>query len=179
MSESKILEYVAQPDGNTCQAACIAKAIGTTDVWGVRNDLLQLGVAGDPAVMGEYLRRYVDHYEFTANGSLDDAAKWLDAESRVIITHGWFTSSGHVISLVGTERIGMKDYFMVDDPWGEFMFADWRYGANWNGNDRSYSRYGLYAACIAGASVTDAYRIYKRGELDSTRKGGWFHLITN
>lgn len=179
MSESEILDYVAQPDGNTCQAACIAKVIGTTDVWSVRNDLLRLGVAGDPGVMGTYLRTRVKRYEFMANGSLDDAARWLNDGNRAVITHGWFTGSGHVISLVGTQRINLKDYFIVDDPWGEFMFASWRYWSEWNGDDRSYSRYGLYAACVAGVSASDAYRIYKRGELDSSRKGAWLHLIEN
>lgn len=140
---------------------------------------MRLGVAGDPTVMGKYLRERVKHYEFLPNGSLSEAAASFDGENKVVITHGWFTGSGHVISLVGTKRINLKDYFVVDDPWDEFMFANWRYGAEWNSDDRVYSRYGLYAACIAGADMHGAYQVYKRSELDSNRKGGWFHLTSN
>ncbi len=43
---SKILDYVAQPNAFTCQSACIAKVLGTTDVAGIRAALKAIGDPG-------------------------------------------------------------------------------------------------------------------------------------
>jgi len=178
-SPSKILDYVAQPDDATCQSACIAKAIGTTDVMQVRRELLascrEGEIAGSPSVMGRYLRSRVKFYQFNATGSINDICEFLQKpEGRMVITHGWFTASGHVISIVGAEKKG----FIVDDPYGEFSFSLWQY-IRPVGNDRLYSYAGIYAACVAGGDIVDAKMIYARGELKMDFGNAWVHFIEN
>lgn len=49
---SKILDYVAQPNTYTCQSACIAKVLGTSDVAGIRVALEAIDDPGRPETMG-------------------------------------------------------------------------------------------------------------------------------
>ena len=179
--ESKILDSVVyQPDGNTCQAACIAKVLGTQDVWGVRQDLLELGTPGDPAVMGQYLKSRVKEYRYHPEGSLNYAIEALD-RGYTIITHGWFTPSGHVITLVGWEHADplMKYRFIVDDPWGEFDFPTATYDTQASGDNRHYSARGLYAYCVRSRSFDHAQLLYQGRQLDMNDGDAWFHLIKN
>ncbi|MBW4442542.1 MAG: hypothetical protein KME10_15180 [Plectolyngbya sp. WJT66-NPBG17] len=177
---SKVLEFVAQPDVNTCQSACIAKVLGTDDVYGIRADLEAIGVAGDPAVMGEYLRPRVKSYKFLLTGSLNDAKAALD-DGCVVITHGWFSHSGHVICLVGYEADPntLSYRFIVDDPYGEFDFSSGQYDTSKSGNNVRYSSYGIYAYCVAASGYGDADEIYRRKTLLSTEQNAWFHIIKN
>jgi hypothetical protein len=177
---TKILEYVPQPDGYTCQSAVIAKVIGSTKVDIIRSDLFKLGTPGDPYVMGKYLAKRVAEYRFLDDASLNDARKALN-DGYSLITHGWFTGSGHVISIVGWEldKSKLSYRFICDDPWMEFDFKNWRYLPGTSGNDVRYSSYGIYAACVASSSLDSARRLYNRGELDSNKPGMWLHLIKN
>lgn len=179
MADSKILDFVEQPNDYTCQAACIAKVLGTDDVMSIRRELESIGKPGSPATMGQVLMGKVKHYHYSPIGSLNEAAKWCDEPDTVVITHGWFTGSGHVITLVRpvTMDNGWQG-FTVDDPWYEFNFPQWNFTQR-TGDDVVYSRYGLYAACVVGSDVNDAYRIYKRKELDSGIKNAWMHFIQN
>ena len=177
---TKILDYVEQPDGYTCQSAAIAKVIGSTDVASVRSALLSMGVPGDPGVMAAYLKDRVKSYQFIVDGSLNEA-KDLIKQGCVIITHGWFTSAGHVITLVGFEpssnTLGYR--FVVDDPWCEFDFASNRFDHLKTGNNVRYSSHGIYAYCVAGQSNDDAQAIYKQGRLLSSERNMWMHVIKN
>lgn len=177
---TKILAYVPQPDAYTCQSAAIAKAIGTDRVMGIREDLFKLGVPGDPYVMGEYLKPRVAEYKFLDDASLNDARKALD-QGYSLITHGWFTNSGHIVSIVGWEldKSKLSYRFICDDPWMEFDFKRWQYIPGTSGDNVRYSSYGIYAACVASAGLDHARRIYNRGELNSNKPGMWLHLIKN
>jgi hypothetical protein len=177
---TKILEYVEQPDGYTCQSAAIAKVIGSTDVGKIRGELLQRGVPGDPAVMGAYLKGKVKSYQFIVDGSLNEAKDFLK-QGCVIITHGWFSQAGHVITLVEFEaspnNLGYR--FVVDDPWAEFNFGSNSFDHSKTGNNVRYSSYGIYAYCVAGQSNEDARLIYKQGKLLSSDRNMWMHVIKN
>lgn len=177
---SKILDYVAQPNAYTCQSACIAKMLGTSEVQEVRAALEAIGQPGCPTTMGQYLKPRVQSYKFLVSGSLEDAKNALD-EGYVIITHGWFTGSGHVIALVGYEPDPetLSYRFIVDDPWMEFNFADAQYIPNSSGNDVRHSSYGIYAYCVASSSHGHAEQIYTQGKLLSSEKGAWLHIIKN
>lgn len=181
---SKILEYVEQPDARTCQSAAIAKVIGTTDVQAVRAELDAIAakrgsIAGDPGVMATYLDSEIDDYRFTYSGSLRDVRQAL-TNGAVVITHGWFTDSGHVVTIVGTEPDPrtLSYSLIVDDPWYEFNFPTWSYTRR-HGNNRTYSSYGMYAAIVASVSPWQAQQIYTRGELDSAKEGAWLHICKN
>jgi hypothetical protein len=173
------LRMVPQPDSYTCQSACIAMALGTTNVLEIRSQLEQLGDPGDPACMKSLLQESLgDRYSFNDNASLTDAREALK-QGAYCIVHGWFTASGHVIGLDGIE-IDPKTLncrFNVKDPWSEFDFQAWQFSPAATFYDGYYSSYGIYATCVASQSFGHAAQIYRRGELDSARSGMWLHTI--
>ena len=178
-----IAPYTRQPDARTCQSACIAQMLNKTspeDVFAIRAALEKLGVPGDPGVMESYLKPRVSSYRFDAAASLDEARKALDGGFK-LITHSYLTN-GHVISIVGWEPdpTNLSYRFIVDDPWSEFDFPSWSYpNLDKSGDNVRYSSYGMYAACVAGQNKSDAYRIYRKGELDSAKHGMWLHIVKN
>jgi hypothetical protein len=171
---SKVLGYVMQPDPQTCQSAAIARVLGTTDVMKVRNSLTSMGAAGDPAVMGAYLKPLIKEYKYSGNASLDEAIAALKAGYQ-LITHGWFTGSGHVIGLSGFDGKN----FNAEDPWAAFSFPSWSYDFNKSGDNQQYSALGIYASCVVGQSVSDSYRVYQCGKVDFAAKGMYLHMCKN
>jgi GH24 family phage-related lysozyme (muramidase) len=169
---------LSQPDASTCQAACIGMAVGDRDVVGIRRKLQAIGTAGDPAVMARVIRSYGRPYRYEGNACLDDVLSWLKA-GEFLITHGWFTASGHVICLDGLRSIpGGRFEFDVKDPWSEFNAPAWRYDKTTKFYDGFYSEPCVYAACVAGVSASDAARVYQVGRVDRTRRGMWVHRFT-
>jgi hypothetical protein len=175
--------FLSQPDGNTCQSVCIVNAFGGSsgDISRVRSRLVAMpGGAGSPYNMGVILaEKFGDRYIFDDNACLSEIREWLKAE-ELLITHGWFTGSGHVIILDGitidAKTLGYK--ISVKDPWSEFDFGAWAYNNTAVDKfDGDYSSHGLYAAIVASTGVSDAISIYQRRELDSMRKGAWVHRI--
>jgi hypothetical protein len=187
---SKILDFVEQPDENTCQSAAIARVIGTNDVMTVRRGLLDISgrrgtMSGDPAVMGDYLRSRVQEYQFFADASLELAKESL-AQGYNLITHGWFTRAGHVIGISPfadgepyKPHPTLNTYaFNCEDPWYRFHFPSWSY-TRLSGNNVPYSAFGMYASCVASNGFGHAQQLYRRGELNSNLKNMWLHLIKN
>lgn len=167
---------LSQPDASTCQAACLGMAVGDRDIASIRRRLSRKGVPGDPAVMGAIAREYgnVD-YAYDGNASLSQVATWLRA-GELLVTHGWFTRSGHVIVLDGlAKKPDGSIAFDVKDPWSEFDAPSWSYKSSSKFYDGYYSDRLIYAACVAGASATDARRLYQSGALDLKRSGMWVH----
>lgn len=167
---------LSQPDASTCQATCIGMAVGDRDIRGIRARLLKLGTAGDPAVMAKVIREYTRlDYIYDGNASLAQVADWLKA-GELIITHGWFTRSGHVIVLDGLKS-GAKDqtYFDVKDPWSEFNAGAWQYYTDKKFYDGYYSARLIYATCVAGTSYDNARYVYESGSIDVSRTGLWAH----
>jgi hypothetical protein len=181
---TKVLDYVPQYDAMTCQSAAIARVVGSTDVRAVRNDLLCMGVPGDPAVMGEYLTANVKEYRYHGQASLDDAIEAL-REGYQLITHGDFTDSGHVIGLSAWNATTKK--FNAKDPWFEFHFTNWSYYPyEIDGDDQQYSARGIWAACVAnpvGAGAMNAYQLYLDNPTLTAAQyrqpGMWLHMIKN
>lgn len=170
-----------QPDAVTCQSACVAMALGLNrlDIPRVRRDLVANGPAGSPRNMGNYLQaRIGNRYSFDHAASINDCSKWLQA-GEFLITHGWFTRSGHVICLDAVEvdpsTLGVR--FSVKDPWAEFDFANWRYLPGADFFDGFYSGLGIYASCVAGQSPGHAYNLYRTAQFDPGRPGAWVHRI--
>lgn len=173
---TKILDNVLQPDSVTCQSAAICRVIGDRNVARVRSELLVMGEAGSPFVMGEYLRPRVKEYRYKHDGSLRQAIQ-ASKDGYHLITHGWFTWSGHVL--------GLRDYnsetqaFVAEDPWYEFDFPSWRYTSA-VGDDVPYSLRGIWAACVAGISPSHASDLYGGIQTVDLDQGGmWLHLIKN
>jgi hypothetical protein len=180
LSQIKALN-LSQPDARTCQAAAIGMAVGERDVQAVRRQLdaearRQGSAAGSPAVMASVIRAYRRPYRYEGNASLAKVYGWLKT-GEFLITHGWFTSSGHVIALDGLKvGRGVNRYELdVKDPWGEFDAPAWKYGGGAKFYDGFYSDGCIYAACVAGVSAADAARIYRSKQLDVNRGGMWVH----
>jgi hypothetical protein len=178
VAEAKFL--LSQPDAYTCQSACIAMAAGRGDIMDIRHQLTSMGDAGNPYNMGAILKEsFSNRYEFDDNASMSEVRDWLRA-GEFLITHGWFTGSGHVICLDGVaiDSAKLSYKISVKDPWSEFDGASWSYNnPGVTSYDGYYNSHLLYAAIVKSQSVWDAASIYRRGELDSMRKGAWVHRI--
>jgi hypothetical protein len=153
--------------------------VGDKDVIGIRRKLDRLpGEAGSPTNMGAVLKGYVGkRYIYNPAASLNDIIGYLKA-GEFLITHGWFTGSGHVIALDGVKEPTNGTYsFNVKDPWSEFDGPLWRYnnpGVNFY--DGFYSVNIIYAACVAGVSRWDAAQKYN-SDPDYKLKNAWVHRI--
>lgn len=168
---------LSQPDAVTCQAACIGMAVGDRDIAGIRRKLEVIGTAGDPGVMAQVIRGYGVPYRYEGNACLAEVREWLQA-GELLITHGWFTGSGHVICLDGLRKVARSatSYDVnVKDPWSEFDGPTWSYRSDAKFYDGFYSELIIYAACVAGASRDDAARLYRAGEVDAGLRGMWVH----
>lgn len=171
-------DFDAQDTEFTCQAACIAMITGGEEI-AIRRALVSMGSAGCPNVMGNYLRPRVKEYRFKIAASLNDFVSAIDGDYQ-LITHGYFSRSGHVVKVSGYERDPktLSYSLIVDDPYEKFDPDIWDYRRNYSsGNDVKYSAHMMYAACVASQSFEDARRIYQRGELDSNRAGAWLHFV--
>ena len=170
--------YVRQPNNQFCQSACIAMALGTTDVNSIREELVANGVAGDPAVMGNYLRPHAKSYKFLTSGSLNDAKQALD-EGCVVISHGWFTRWGHVVVLIGHEAdpATLSSRFIVHDPWAEYNFPKGDHDDDKSGEGVLYSSYGMYATCVASADYDHSRDLYSQKKLNANEQNAWLHII--
>jgi len=168
---------LSQPDGSTCQSACIAMSIGSKEIYDIRSQLLKLGDAGHPSNMGQILRRYKGKkYIYDESASINDMVRYLK-DGEFLITHGWFTDSGHVIALDGVKTGKGQTSFNVKDPWSEFNGPTWSYNKpSVNFFDGFYSDRIIYAACVVGTSRWDAARCYsEKVQPDIGR--AWVHRI--
>jgi hypothetical protein len=173
---------LSQPDAYTCQSACVAMVLNkpASEIPKIRSQLVGMpGGAGSPDNMAHLLSLGLgDRYSLDLDASLKEVQDWLLA-GELLITHGCFSNSGHVIVLDGikADPDRMSVSFDVRDPYGEFNGTTWRYDGKETSYDGFYSAWMIYAACVAGQSRDDAARIYRRGELDSRRGGMWCHRI--
>jgi predicted chitinase len=167
---------LSQPDASTCQAACIGMAVGDRDVMGIRRRLLARGNAGNTTVMASVIREYGRPYVLDQDASLEKCYQWLKA-GEFLITHGWFTSSGHVICLDGLKAASEPGRYVFDakDPWSEFNVQTWRYDLGSRFFDGFYSDLLIYATCVASASAAAAQATYRRGRVDARQGGMWVH----
>jgi hypothetical protein len=170
---------VTQPNLYDCQSTAIyAVTGGVKSIGDIRASLEDNGTPGDPANMGREIRSLIDPalYEYYPAASLDDMRSFLDA-GCVLVVHGYFSESGHVIVIDG--RAG-KD-FDVMDVFEEFDATDWIYPRYWSDSrkafDGIYSDLLIYATCVAGGGFEDACNVYRDGVVESTIGGAWLHVI--
>lgn len=132
-----------------------------------------MGLAGDPAVMAQYLREHLtNRYQYERVASIAEMKQWIRS-GEVLIAHGWFTGSGHVIILDGCDDRG----FRVMDPYEEFDGPTWQYYGDLQAYQGRYSDLLIYAACVAGHSKWDADAVYQLAAIDSQFKAAWVHRI--
>lgn len=85
-------------------------------------EMLSLGLSRhDPNDLAYMVQRYGLKDKFTPYGAVENVKAWL-AEGKPVITHGYFTSFGHIIVLVGYDEKG----WIVHDPYGEWFASGYR-----------------------------------------------------
>lgn len=68
-----------------------------------------------PHDLAKIVQAYNAKDAFDSRASMDDVKQWL-AAGNPAVTHGYFTSFGHIVALVGYDETG----FLVHDPYGEY-----------------------------------------------------------
>ncbi|WP_055076140.1 hypothetical protein [Pseudanabaena sp. 'Roaring Creek'] len=175
---------LVQPDASTCQSAAICEALGkpAADIETVRTALLGLGTAGDPTVMGAYLKSVIgDKYRYNGNASLLDMLAAIRDLGAFLIIHTSLTISGHVISInaVDTDDTGIIQNFHVFDSWSEFDGASFSYPSLAEDCFAGlYSKNLIYSACVADDGKFETAKAqYLLDAPDSQKKGAWVHII--
>jgi hypothetical protein len=78
--------------------------------------------------------------DFRPNAKWADAKKWL-LSGKPLIAHGWFTRSGHIITIIGFNSKG----WIVNDPYGEYFASG--YDTEASGRELTYSYEMMKALC--------------------------------
>jgi hypothetical protein len=73
-------------------------------------------------------------------------ATWEEIEKHIksgkpCVVHGWFTNSGHIVTIVGVTDSG----WIVNDPYGEWFY--WGYDTNKTGEQVEYSKTLINETC--------------------------------
>lgn len=74
-----------------------------------------------PYDLAETVRAYGCSDRFESNATIDAVREWLRAGNPAV-THGYFTSFGHIIAIVGYDDAGL----IVHDPYGEWFPGGYR-----------------------------------------------------
>lgn len=116
------------PDGS-CNVTAIAMCLAYLGVPQRRSDvsfedeLYEYALAHNfsrhcPYDLAQIVRDYGAKDTFDKHSTFDAVKKWI-ADGNPAVTHGWFTTFGHIITIVGYDETG----FIVHDPYGEW-YAD-------------------------------------------------------
>jgi uncharacterized protein YvpB len=93
------------------------------------------------------VRDYDCRDDFRTNATIGQVQDWL-TEGNPAVTHGYFTSFGHIVVLVGFDETG----FLVHDPYGEWTARGYDRnvpgGQNLKGKYIHYSYQMIRALCI-------------------------------
>lgn len=141
-------DNMENPSGScnvTCMAMCLeflgAKRKETTGQfedelyrYAERNRLSR----HSPHDLAKIVEDYGCRDEFRADATIEQVKDWL-AGGKPAVIHGYFTSFGHIVALVGFNDKG----FLVHDPWGEWN--SWGYNLNIPGVDNTKGRYVQYS----------------------------------
>ncbi len=96
----------------------------------------------EPEHLAEAAEAYGVKDRFTRKANFNEIKEWL-VQGNPIVIHGYFTSFGHIVCLIGYNSHG----FIVHDPYGEY----WSQGYNTSarGAGLSYSYNLVYDTCMA------------------------------
>ncbi len=110
----------------------------------------------EPTDLVKVVKAYGCQDKFSKTASFEEVKDWLIGGNPAIV-HGYFTSGGHIVCLIGYN----SDGFVVNDPYGEIMYNPF------------HSYYDIYAS---GAGLTYSYNmIYNTC---CTNNEFWVHFIS-
>jgi hypothetical protein len=101
----------------------------------------------EPTDLAKVVKAYGCVDKFSKTASFDEVQDWLICGNPVI-THGYFTSGGHIVCLIGYN----SDGFVVNDPYGEIMYNPFHsyYDIYASGAGLTYSYNMIYNTCCTG-----------------------------
>jgi uncharacterized protein YvpB len=99
----------------------------------------------DPHDLAVIVEAYGCRDDFRTNATIDEVKAWL-AAGKPIVTHGYFTSFGHIVVLTGFDDRG----FLVHDPYGEWTSSGYR--TDLSGKYVNYSYNLIRNVCIPDGS---------------------------
>ena len=99
----------------------------------------------NPYDLARIVRDYGCQDYFTENATIEDVKDWVSAGNPAVI-HGYFTSFGHIIVVVGYDEYG----FLVHDPYGEWFASGCR--SNLSGSYLHCSERLIRRVCIRDGS---------------------------
>ncbi|MBD2039707.1 C39 family peptidase [Microcoleus sp. FACHB-672] len=99
----------------------------------------------DPTYLMRLIQLYKCRDNFTFSGSVEIVRDWIDLGFPVI-THGFFTGSGHLVVIRGYDDHG----FFVNDPAGEWFKTGYRHDLS--GNCLHYSNNLIANTCYPDGS---------------------------
>jgi uncharacterized protein YvpB len=92
----------------------------------------------DPNDLASVVKAYGCCDDFRTNATIEQVQDWL-MEGKPAVIHGYFTSFGHIIALVGFDETG----FLVHDPYGEWTTSG--YDCNVPGTCNEKGKYMHYS----------------------------------
>jgi uncharacterized protein YvpB len=98
-----------------------------------------------PYDLAKIVRDYGLQDEFRTNATIDEVKNWL-ADLNPAVIHGYFTSFGHIVVVVGYDENG----FYVHDPYGEWFPGGYR--TDLSGKYLHYSYRLIRRTCIPDGS---------------------------
>ncbi len=105
-----------------------------------------------PYDLAQIVRDYGRKDSFTENAIIEDVQDWI-ADGNPAVIHGYFTSFGHIVVVVGYDEYG----FVVHDPYGEWFSTGYR-------------------TDLSGAYLHYSYRLIRRVCMPDTNF--WVHFIS-
>jgi uncharacterized protein YvpB len=87
-----------------------------------------------PHDLAQVVRAYGYKDDFQANAKWGDVKKWLE-QGNPCVVHGYFTASGHIITIIGYNSKG----WIVHDPYGEWFSSGYDTSRSGAGLTYSYS----------------------------------------
>ncbi len=99
----------------------------------------------DPHDLAMLVEAYGCRDDFRANATIEQVQNWL-ADGKPIVTHGYFTSFGHIVVITGFDDTG----FIVHDPYGEWTSSGYR--TDLSGKYLHYSYRMIKTVCIPDGS---------------------------
>lgn len=99
----------------------------------------------DPHDLAVIVEDYGCRDDFRTNATIEQVQNWL-ADSKPIVTHGYFTSFGHIVVIAGFDEKG----FLVHDPYGKWTPGG--YDTSANGAYLNYSYDMMRKICIPDGS---------------------------
>ena len=110
----------------------------------------------EPTDLVKVVEAYGFRDKFSKTASFEEVQDWLIGGNPAIV-HGYFTSGGHIVCLIGYNSEG----FVVNDPYGEIMYNPF------------HSYYDIYAS---GAGLTYSYKMIY--DTCCTNNEFWVHFIS-